>query len=77
MSSEDGAWDDELAELETRIEFGRAMGGPEAVAAHRAKGRLTVRDRFDALADNGTFAEVGRLAGRAHRAGAAASTSPT
>ena len=66
MRSQDGAWGDALAELEIRIECFRAAGGPDAVDARRDKGRPTVRDQFDALAHNGTFAEVGRPAGRAY-----------
>ena len=41
------------------------MGGPEKVARHKAAGRLTVRERIDALLDPGSFHEIGMLAGRA------------
>ena len=40
------------------------MGGPESVAFHKGRGKLTVRERLDLLADPGSFAEVGVLAGR-------------
>ncbi|GAA4091322.1 acyl-CoA carboxylase subunit beta [Nonomuraea soli] len=56
-------WDHELAELERRKELAARMGGPERVARQHATGRLTVRERFDALADSWT--EVGALTGRA------------
>lgn len=41
------------------------MGGPEKVARQHAAGRLTVRERVEALVDPGSFDEVGALAGTA------------
>ena len=41
------------------------MGGPEKVERQHAGGKLTVRERIDALLDPGSFHEVGTLAGRA------------
>src|SRR4051812_37019457 len=41
------------------------MGGPDNIARQHAAGRLTVRERIDALLDGGTFHETGALAGRA------------
>ncbi|HET6691575.1 MAG TPA: carboxyl transferase domain-containing protein [Miltoncostaeaceae bacterium] len=38
------------------------MGGPERVARHHESGRLTARERIDALVDPGTFYELGLLA---------------
>src|SRR2546425_495144 len=46
------------------------MGGEEKVARQHAAGRLTVRDRIDALLDPGSFHEIGALAGKAEYAGA-------
>lgn len=51
-----------LAELQRRREIALAMGGPERVARHHASGRLTVRERIDALLDKGSFYEIGMLA---------------
>ena len=68
MDTSDGDRTAELDELRARIGFAAEMGGSEAVAKHRATGRLTIRDRIERLADPGTFSEVGRLAGRAVRA---------
>jgi acetyl-CoA carboxylase carboxyltransferase component len=59
------SWKPEVDELRRREELARAMGGPEKVARHRAAGRLTVRERIDALLDPGSFHEIGALAGRA------------
>jgi len=41
------------------------MGGEEAVEQQHARGRLTVRERIDRLADPGSFQEHGPLAGHA------------
>ncbi len=58
-------WDPEIEELRRRERLAREMGGPEKVARQHAAGRLTVRDRIDALLDVGTFHETGALTGRA------------
>ncbi len=55
-------WAEAMAELEARREAGRQMGGPDAVAKLRARGKLTPRDRIALLFDPGTFREVGELA---------------
>lgn len=58
-------WEPEVAELRRREELARQMGGPDKVRRQHDAGRLTVRERIDALLDQGTFHEVGALAGRA------------
>jgi acetyl-CoA carboxylase carboxyltransferase component len=58
-------WEPELEELARRTELARRMGGGEKVERHRAQGKLTVRERIDALLDDGTFHEIGALTGRA------------
>jgi len=58
-------WEAELDELARRTAMARRMGGDEKVAKHHAQGRLTVRERIDALLDPGSFHEVGALTGRA------------
>jgi acetyl-CoA carboxylase carboxyltransferase component len=57
-------WEPELDELRRRTELAHAMGGAERVERQRATGRLTVRERIDALLDDGSFHETGALAGR-------------
>jgi len=64
-------WQPEIDELRRREELARAMGGPDKVARQHAAGRLTVRERIDALLDDGSFAEIGTLAGKATYAGTA------
>ncbi|MPZ45904.1 MAG: propionyl-CoA carboxylase [Betaproteobacteria bacterium] len=59
------SWRAEIDEIHRRRELAEACGGPEAVAKHHAAGKLTVRERIGALLDQGTFREVGKLAGRA------------
>ena len=58
-------WEPELAELARRKELAAELGGAERVARQRATGRRTVRERLDDLLDEGTFAEVGSVAGTA------------
>ena len=43
----------------------KRLGGAEAVARHRERGRLTIRERIDGLVDAGSFQEVGTLTGQA------------
>ncbi len=62
-----GPWQPELEELARRRAFAARMGGAEKVERHHANGRLTVRERIDALLDPGSFREVGELTGRASR----------
>jgi acetyl-CoA carboxylase carboxyltransferase component len=59
------SWQSEIEELRRRQEMGRAMGGPESVSFHHGRGKLTVRERIELLADEGSFVETGVLAGRA------------
>jgi acetyl-CoA carboxylase carboxyltransferase component len=57
-------WEPELEELARRTELARRMGGDEKVERHHGQGKLTVRERIDALLDAGSFHEVGALTGR-------------
>jgi len=57
------SWEPEVDELKQRHEFARKMGGPEGVARQHSQGKLTVRDRIDALADRGSFREFMGLVG--------------
>ena len=58
-------WEPEVDELRRRTELAHAMGGEEKVERQHAAGRLTVRERIAALLDDGSFHEVGALAGKA------------
>lgn len=61
-------WEPEVAELRRRRALTEWMGGPEKVARQHGAGRLTVRERIAALVDQGSFDEVGALAGSAEYA---------
>jgi acetyl-CoA carboxylase carboxyltransferase component len=58
-------WQPELDELRRRQELAGQMGGPAKIARQHDNGRLTVRERLAALLDEGSFAEIGALAGKA------------
>jgi acetyl-CoA carboxylase carboxyltransferase component len=58
-------WQPDVDELNRRAALAREMGGADAVAFHHGRGKLTVRERIDLLADDGTFRETGVLAGKA------------
>ncbi|ATY13501.1 hypothetical protein CU254_26035 [Amycolatopsis sp. AA4] len=59
----DGDWAAEVAEIERRRRSALNMGGPAKVARQHANGKLDARQRIEALADPGSFAEIGALAG--------------
>ena len=60
------SWKPEIDEIARK----RALGeedSAEGIARQHAKGRLTIRERADALLDPGSFQEIGRGAGGAER----------
>ena len=56
-------WTPELEELRRRGAETAKLGGEARIARQHAGGRLTVRERIEALADAGSFHEIGGLAG--------------
>ncbi len=56
-------WEPELEEIRRRTELAKQMGGTERVQRQHDQGRLTVRERLDRLLDEGSFHEIGALAG--------------
>jgi acetyl-CoA carboxylase carboxyltransferase component len=48
-------WTKEIKELERRKGIARQMGGKENVAHQHKAGKMTVRERIDALCDRGSF----------------------
>ncbi len=52
----------QLAALEQKREKIREMGGSARVETQKKKGKLTARERIDALLDKGTFRETGMFA---------------
>jgi len=57
------SWESEVEELRRRREAAGELGGEEAIAKQHERGRLTVRERIDALVDKDSFREQGRIAG--------------
>jgi acetyl-CoA carboxylase carboxyltransferase component len=58
-------WQPELDELRRRQELAERMGGPDKIRRQHDAGRLTVRERIAVLLDEGSFREIGALAGTA------------
>jgi propionyl-CoA carboxylase beta chain len=54
-----------LDRLDTLDRLAREGGGPDRVAKHHAQGKLTARERIDALLDPGSFEELDRY--KVHR----------
>lgn len=59
------SWEPEIEELKHRQHLAHQMGGAEGIARQRKRGKLTVRERIDMLADPGSFRETGVLVGAA------------
>ena len=59
------SWQPELDELRRREAFARELGGPDKVKRQKDAGKLTVRERIEALLDDGSFREIGAIAGLA------------
>lgn len=57
------SWQPEVDELALRKRLAQQMGGAEKVQRHKAAGKLTVRERVEAIADPASFQEIGALAG--------------
>lgn len=57
------SWQDEIDELHAREALAFKMGGEEKVARQHEFNKQTIRERIDAISDNGSFHEIGSLAG--------------
>ena len=57
------SWKPEVDEISKRKELAKEHGGAEAVERQHSYGKLTIRERIDALADDATFHEEGPQAG--------------
>lgn len=75
----DGEWGPELKELVELKALANELGGKEQVARHHAQGKLTARERIALLMDEGSFCEVGALAGagKYNKDGSRASFTPS
>ncbi len=61
------SWKKEVDEIAARRRAATSMGGPEAIERQHARGRLTIRERLDALVDPGSLEEQGPIAGETER----------
>ncbi len=57
------SWKPEVDGIEQRRRLAAKLGGEDAVAKQHELGRLTIRERIDALVDSGSFREQGSLSG--------------
>jgi len=69
MTGYNEQWQSLLTELQQRADQAQRMGGEHKVAAHKARGHLTARERLNYLFDEGAYQEIGALAGMSHPAG--------
>ncbi len=58
------SWAQELEELRKREELAEQMGGPEKLARQHGRGKMDARARLAALCDEGSFREIGKIAGK-------------
>jgi acetyl-CoA carboxylase carboxyltransferase component len=56
-------WQPEIDELERRKKLAKKMGGEAGVTEQHRRGKLTIRERLTLLTDEGSFQEIGELAG--------------
>jgi acetyl-CoA carboxylase carboxyltransferase component len=59
------SWQPELDELKRREEFAEKLGGEMRLQRQKDGGRYNIRERINLLADDGSFRELGKIAGMA------------
>lgn len=57
------SWEKEIKELNDRSALSEQMGGKDKVARQHEFGKYTIRERVEKIVDQGSFHEVGKLAG--------------
>lgn len=57
------SWEPEIEELRRREAFAEELGGQDKVERQHFYGKQTIRERFAAMADEGSFHEIGKTAG--------------
>ncbi len=58
------SWKPELDELAKRQALAEEMGGADKVARQHSRGKMDARARLSAMADDGSFREIGKIAGK-------------
>jgi len=65
MSKQDeNSWKSELDELAKRQKLADKMGGPDKLKRQKERGKLNARERLALLLDEGSFREIGKIAGK-------------
>lgn len=59
------SWQNEVDELNRRKALAAELGGPDKIERQWQAGRMTARERLSAMADPGSFQEIGEIAGAA------------
>ena len=54
------SWEEEVREIHRRRRLAKQQGGKEGIAKQHGRGRLTIRERIDALLDPGSYQEQGQ-----------------
>lgn len=57
------SWEKEIEELRKRVNLAHQMGGPEKIKRQHDAGRLTIRERIEAILDRDSFHEIGTISG--------------
>lgn len=63
MPDKTEGWGAELDQKKVREAYAEEMGGADKVARQKGRGKLTARERIDGFLDEGSFREIGKLAG--------------
>ena len=63
------SWEKEVEELNRRRALAEKMGGAEKLARQKSRGKLNARERLAALLDEGSFREIGKIAGKGCKPG--------
>jgi propionyl-CoA carboxylase beta chain len=58
------SWENEVEELRRRAALAERMGGAEKLARQKERGKLNARERLANLLDEGSFREIGKIAGK-------------
>jgi Acetyl-CoA carboxylase, carboxyltransferase component (subunits alpha and beta) len=58
------SWESEINELRQREAFAEELGGADKVERQHHFGKLTIRERIDEIANQHSFHEIGKTAGK-------------
>ena len=58
-------WEKEVEEINYRKKVSYQLGGLKAIEKQHDQGKMTIRERIDALIDSDTFSEIGIMTGQA------------